>query len=675
MSEQDNYQPDFNDIIIGLKQRGFLLISFVGIGLLFGLLFVVLLPRKFEAQSFVQLNTSEQGVMFENRFNRSSQLLPPTESLVLSQVEALKSRDLNEALVKDLKLYDNPDFWKGFYKPKKINHLQEIATQHLSNDIAIQPVGRSLVISIRYTHSHPQLSAKIVNRLIALYQEQHLQQIMAVSQKNSDWLEKRLHSLEEKLRVSAKAVEEYSAKENLVDGEQAQLTSQQLSDVSSQLMKAKSEQAGLQAKKEQITDFIKENIPLDSISSIQNVRILNILKESEIRLLTDLSQLKTKYGINHPKILALQAEINEVGAKKRHEIKIITQTISSSIKENSAKIELLEKSLYELEEKRRKENYAAIGLKELQREVDANKSLYNAFLKSYKKSKLLPDISPSNIKIISLAHTPLHPKGPHPVFIIMCFCFLSTLLGIIISLTIESVEKFIRNPEQIFQSIGLRTYAVLPEVHHKNLDVNYIKNNPTSKITEALHHFAIRLKDNPQKNVICLTSCFDNEGKTYTSIWLAEVLSQTSKKVLLIDGNLRNPTLNHYFNIQTQKSLSEIISQNLLPFNYIKSHDNLDILAANASSHADIMNLSDEKIHYFINHLKIKYDHIIIDSCNLSNPESYFLSKYSDQCFLIVRWDNLTSSVLKRTYKTLIADKIDIRGCLITFDKSSGAEL
>jgi succinoglycan biosynthesis transport protein ExoP len=667
-------EPTLIELLNSAKRRIYLIVAFMILGLLIGMMAVLVMPRKFEAQTLLSLDTTEQNFgSAGNNPPSGAMLQPPVESIVLSQIAVLQSRDLAENILKDLDLEQDPLFWQHSSKPSSAKRMHQKALLMITDNLDVKPVGRSLVMDVRFKHVNAAMSAKIANRIAELYQEQQVKEKIQTSNRNAVELQARLEILSKKLRESAKAVEEYSAQQDLVDGAKAEVTSEQISDISTQLVQAQADQAGVKARQSQIQEVLDDKKPADSVTEVIQSHMVSLLKDDEAALLSQMADLQSKYGPKHPKILALQAELAEVKHKQHSEIGRVTQNVDNEAVAVEAKIQLLQKKLQELEDKRKRENHAAIGLRELQREADANRVLYETFLGKYKETKMLGDLQQPDTKIISIARIPIKRSGTYPFLVIMISSFAGFMIGLALVLLLERLETTIRTPEQLQQLTGHDTLAVLPEIDNipQSKVADYTIENPYSSLTESLRNLCIRVISRIEAKpcVITLTSCLPDDGKTKLALWMATLMAKSGLKILLVDADLRHPKLFNYADINPSFPVTDILlgrrGAEQCSFADPKI-PNLSVMTGTAASSQDITSLSADILKNAFDRLKKTADIILVDAASFYIAESQLFNKVADYSIFVLPSDEITAKTVSSVFRQIQSDKNNIMGFVIT---------
>jgi len=668
-------EPDLREIIGSFARHLWMIAAFTVLGLVIGVFFVVKNPPKYEAQSFIMVKAPEQSISFDGKIMPFPSASPPAESTLLSEVEVLRSRDLAEAVLNDLHLDQDDHFWQGMTKPRDNADFKSQALQYLIKNVKAQPVGRSLVIELSFRHANAAMAATIVNRMVQLYQEQQVRDKIIAARKTSDWLQERLDTLGRKLQKSSQALEEYRARENLVDGAKAELTSEQISDLGSQIVAAETDLATAKAQQEQLQEVADNKKSLEDISQVFQSHMINLLSHDEATLQSDYAEMKSKYGPNHPKLLAIQAEIRELGQKKAKEISHIKENLNNDVITYDAKLQKLKKTLAELEEKRRRENKASIGLRELQREEEADRALYETFLNRQKEVSMMSDIEQPDSKIISLARIPATASNAPAILIILFCSFAGFLFSLLVALVLEQLESYIRTARDLERLTGAPVLGMLPELRKSaRADlVDYLSTHPDHPLANSIHTLRVRIADTltaGSAQVITLTSCLAGEGKTTSAILLARSLAQGGARVLLIDADMRRPSIAPLLHLYPDFSISDVLlgkkieQQTIVPD---PKQVNLSILAGKPATLDQISALSVTALRAFIERLKKQYDFIIIDTPPyLSASETHFFTTLADQCLFVVRWDYTPVEIMQTAYRQMKQDKIEISGFILS---------
>lgn len=669
------------DILGSIKRRFYLVAGFTVLFLLFGLLIVTVSPVKYRAEARIALDLSGKQMGMAaypavGQVQGQTMLLPSTDAVLLSQVEMLQSPHLAEQLVSELKLSRDPAFWHKSRVPADESVARQRASFLITQNISVRQISRSLVIEVGYRHTDPVLAAKIVNRYVELFQENQIKSKITQSHEQVQWLEKRLENLAAKLRQSARAVEEYRSREDLIDGAKAEITSQQITDISSQLMQAQAEEAGILARKEQMEERAKENKEFVHAAQDEQSSLLVLLKRDEVALNAQLAQLQTKYGPNHPRILATQSELREVKRRKAEEAGKLSRQTDQEALTIAAKIALLKKNLKEAEDKRRRENQAAIGLRELQGEADANRDLYQAFLARYKEARMTGDTQSPDTTIISLAKIPQLAHGPSPILIISLCSLGGFVFGVLIVLLLEQMDRRIRNPEQLLALTGQETFGIIPEFKDRKAEEEpYVFRHPFSEVTEALRHCCLRILGNLKTTPVVISISAgplpqdrnSRQEQAFLVLNLASLMAKSGLNVRVIDGYLRHPRF--ISKDDTRTSLAEVIVKAGDVDTIAKPYPNnpaLTVLSGQLGQTEDIIRLSKTHLKNFIARAKSGQDVVLIHTPSFDIAEAQLFNRVADMRLMVVPYDRIAAKSVSTVFHRMRHDQHPLTGFIMT---------
>ncbi len=376
-SNDTHAQQGLGDFIGCFSRRRKIIFIFIMAALIFGSLFAAFKPRLYQANATLLVQLAENQTAQKGGYSLAQ---GSQESVILSTAEMLQSSDIAEDVIRQLNLAVSP---KAF-----------------QNRLSAKPVGRSLLIDVNYQDTNAAQSAEVVNRVVASYQQKQADDQGRDAENRSAWLSERLDTLSQKVNQSAEAVEAYRSQADPFGNEDYNITSEQISDVSAQLVVAKAEQAKADAEQTQLKNILENKKSPDNIDVILNASSVDTLKYDENKLQSHVAELQSKYGANHPHMKAAYAELGQIRAKKEQEIRRVSSSLDKKAETARTKAETLQASLDGLLAKHHVENKASIGLHELERQAESDRIVYQDFLKRYKDTAVATDLNRPGIKII-----------------------------------------------------------------------------------------------------------------------------------------------------------------------------------------------------------------------------------------------------------------------------------
>lgn len=583
---------------------------------------------------------------------------------LLSQVEIIKSPDtitnliVKEKIFQDEESSGSPDF--SDFNSLSLKQQQSIIS-NVQNRLSVQPVFGTSIVEIKYRSGDPVTAANIANSLVNVYRISEHKISMDKNRNLSKWLSERLSDLKGEVRKSQLKLEEERNKTqtNLSGSGDARLT--QIELLTEQLAKSQSDYAVTQAKLDKINDLRKSNGRTDALSDITQNRLIQNLKMTEASLLRKKVILSRHLGVNHPKMIAIQVELDSSRAKLVSEIDTILDVLENKSAIDLQSIETLKNQISDYRLSYQSDAESRIIIHDLETNVETSRALLNNFMASYLESQQRLNINKNPIRVITRATPPLYSSFPQKTLILGLGGITGLFLGIFIALILERIENVFQNTKQIEQYTSIPVYGVLPRARlgkHESVS-DHLLSNPASSLAELARslYMAIKLRDSHQKSggrVVTVTSTLPNEGKTTTSVWLAITAAQAGEKVLIIDADMRRPSLHKSFGLGNAKGVVDYLSDRL-PLDetiYTKHVSGVHVMTGKAIPTHALTLLTSERMENMMRRLRDMYDLVIIDvPTSLVFSDARVVAKMSDKTLYIVEWKKTRRDIVMSSVK------------------------
>jgi tyrosine-protein kinase Etk/Wzc len=378
---------------------------------------------------------------------------------------------------------------------------------------------------------------------------------------------------------------------------------------------------------------------------------------------------------NHPQVKALQSQIDELQRK--------IQSTYETARRNLGRQEVsIEQQLKQYEDQLRTLPAAERDLAGLMRFSKVNADIYTFLLQKHEEARIAKASTISNIKVVDPAITPDQPLKPQKKKNLLLGLLLGLMAGVGAVFFIEYLDDTIKGSEEAQRVIGAPILAIIPfidsdEEQQTDLHASLITHlRPKSAIAEAfrslrtsLHFSAI----NREKQVLIVTSTFPGEGKSTIAANLAITLSQTGAQVLVIDGDLRRPSLHSKFKHSKIPGLSELLAGDVAAASVL--HDtgipNLSLITAGTTPPNPAELLGSEKMADLLTSLRGQYDHIIIDAPPvLAVTDAPLLTNRCDLVLVVLETERVPVKAAQRMVEMLANVQAPVGGVVIN-DKSN----
>jgi len=556
-------------------------------------------------------------------------------------------------------------------------------------NLSAKRVPTTRLMDVSFESTDPQLAARIVNAHIAAYIEQNFRGKYEATTRASTWLTDQLTELKIKVQRAEDARIAYERQNQIwtLDDKQ-NITSQRLSDINRQLTEAQSERT----RKESLYEFAKSD-NLDALPQIQSNAALADLMKKQSDASSAYADALSQYGPNFPKVQRLQAQLKDFDQSIEKEKKNILDALESNYKEARQRESLL---IQALDQQKAESNQMAEKLVEyniLKREAEANKTLYDGLMTKLKETAISQGLRSSNIRVVDPAMIPSTPSRPAKTRNVVLAFLIGLVGGIGLALMREYLDNTVKTPDDIERLTRLPSLAVVPQFvdsngdakkrgllksfgangHEKRIEL-VAQNLPKSQMSEAFRALRTSIllsqADHPPQ-VILVTSALPREGKTTAAANLAVTLAQLGDSTVLVDADLRKPSIGRLLNLGDGKHaglssyLAGVSSLDLVTV----PHPAIPNLAAIPTgplppNPADL--LSSHKLADAIAELRTKYKFIVIDSPPvMAATDAVILSVLADGVLLVVRSGETAKEAFTRTRDLLNSVKSHILGVVL----------
>ncbi len=623
-----------------------------------------------------------------------------------TEVRILKSDLLALQVIRQLSLDKQPEFEvKGKTSPTPLELTADamqpdsaktsavLATFKGNLQVALVPNTR--IIEVRYRSPDKNIAARVVNTLANTYVEQNFKTRFESTMQASDWLSKQLVDLQIKVETSQEKLVKYQKEHEILGIDEKQnITTAKLDELNRELTTAES----ARMEKESIYHLVQTG-DSDSIAAAANVdgaargssansALLEKLREQQADLKIQVAQLSTQFGPSYPKLAQLNSQLKEVDAEIQTEIRKVAARLRGDYLAAMQRESMLRTALEQQKQEANKLNESAIEYSLLKRDVDANRTLSEGLLERLKEAGVTAGLRSNNFRIVDVARVPTSPSGPNLLRNLGFALALGLSTGIGLAFLLESMDNTVRTPEQAQMISALPSLGMIPLGSRSSREMGsnqklvlasskeavelVTQSRPRSQMAEsyrALRTSLLLTFAGGPPTVILITSALPEEGKTTTSVNSAIVLAQKGTRVLLIDADLRRPSIHKTLGMGPKIGLSNVLTgavtlqQAIIPSTILPE---LFILPAGTPPPNPAELLASAKMKSVLAELRKQYDHIVIDSPpTLSVTDAVVMSTDADAVVLVIRSGHTTKPALRRARDILLQVNARVCGVLV----------
>jgi exopolysaccharide transport family protein len=682
------------------------------------LFYVGMTTTLYTATSTVLVDPRRATAIESNQSSVQTSNFGTDDATIESETMLIQSIAILERVVDKLKLTQDPEFSArpGLLDP--IKHLfsskssgsgasaADYARAHaidvLKHRMKVTRQGTTFLVDINVSSESPQKAATLANAVADAYFVEQVRAKNDASKIASKWLNGQIDELKSRVVAAEKAVEDYRAANNLTVSQGVTVNDQQITDLNNQLVAARVQTAEAQAKYEQAKQMPK-GADAGGISAAISSETIIRLRTQYAEIAKNEAELSSKYGPRHPAVANVHAQLRDTQRLINDEIQRILQGTKHDYEVARSREASLQQSLDRLQGVSTSSGSAQVHLHELQREAEANRTLYESYLARYKETTAQQSLDLPDSHVVTTASAPVAPSWPKTSFIVGLALTIGLGIGCVVAFLADYLDPRVKTLEQAEQIAGVPALAALPLISagelagrakrgrqelgrhdvrtHRLLPpllqpplLRYAVEMPGTFFAEAIR--AIRLaiqrtmRVQPLK-VILVTSALDNEGKSTLSVNLAQSLATLGIRTLLIDGDLRNPQVTRSLCPYAQAGLMEIAMGEVSPDQALLADHStgLSILPSTSVKHVDIITelMFSERMVDVLDYFRHRYELIIIDSPPLVPlVDGRALAELADRIVLALAWDQTPGEVLAHTMELLAPVRDRILGTVLT---------
>jgi succinoglycan biosynthesis transport protein ExoP len=554
----------------------------VAVFLLLGIVYLLLAAPKYSATTDILIDQDNSRILYQGS---ALERTVEDEARILSQVEVLTSDKVGLAVVDKLKLDQDPNFMSAPAGPLQMVRAvirgvtslfstsspdtaseeelrRRAALQNIQRNLIVERLNRSYVLNIRFSWSDPVLAARVAKGVAEAYLADQLNAKYEATRLAGGWAQQRMKDLQQEALKSDLAVQKFRADHGLIAASGKLVSEQQLSELNSQLIVARTETAAAEAKYQRLQSIIDSGQPDAIVAGTLDSAIVNDLRSKYLEASRLASEIAEKAGPEHIQVKRLRNSMEEYRKLIFDELGRIAKSYSSEYQVAKSREDALRNIVTDATGVSADANETLVQLRELEREAETYKDLYQKFLQRYQESLQQESFPVTEARIISEAAVPQETSGPKKSLVLALCTMLGLAFGTGLGALQEFRDRFFRTGEQVAEETSMPFLGMVPLIEDGRSVTSYAVDHPLSLFAETLRSAKISAdlslgREKPK--VIGITSVLPGEGKSTVAINFARLLASQKARTLLIDADLRNPSLTRTVASHAKAGLAEFV--------------------------------------------------------------------------------------------------------------------
>ena len=641
-------------------------------------------PRKAQivSEEIVRdLDLSEQVVNGEAAVLRSNVLIEQVVAeLGPKRIDAKNMLDLTDAEAADLVAsVESPDD-----RSAALDKKMQTLVWMIRRDLAVYPEGDSYVIALRTSHTDPVMAARIANALGAAYIEAQIEVRRNAATGATLWLSERVSELRDQLDAAETAVAEARAEGLAADGGMIETVRQQIADLNGQLVAARADRVAAEARTERLR-AVAEGDGLEQVAELVSSPIIDQLWSERMEMSRQDARWADRYGPDHPQRQRIVRELEQIDTQMREEVRRIVAQRESETEIAALRETSLQRGIADLEAQVVEITRNAQGVRQLQREAEAKRQTYESLLSRLTETRTQEQLQQPDAKLIERASVPSVPARPRPKLMAALGVMGGMALGLGLILVRELTTLTFRTARDLEAHAGLPVIASVPRQRFGGpmAATAALRDAPYTPYGERIRHLrtALLMRDGrDEPRAVAVLSSAPGEGKTTTTLALAQMSVLAGKSVCVIDGDLRRSSMHAAFGWDMEEDFADFIRGDcaLDRAIYTDPEFGFDFLAARGPQPDVADKLSTGWLREVVDELKRCYDVVLIDApAALAVSDALVLAQVVDTRVYLVRWDDTPRRAVTAGLVALEEMGLDVAGTVLTMvdpDKSADIE-
>jgi polysaccharide biosynthesis transport protein len=699
IAKSDGPGGDTLEFLTGfLRRQWWVILVMIAVGVGAGAGFLLIVPPHFKATA--ELLIDNRKFQLTQQPPIVAEVSPGTGAAVESQLELLKGENIALSVIKKFDLSEDPEFVDtrpgliAILVGKLLGRDPQLslsvddriagAMGVFSKRLTVQRIGTTFAIEIQFEANNADRAAQLANAVADAYINQQVESQYQAMHRASEWLESRLREMQGQTSAAQRAVVEYKVRNNIIDtGSGRLIDEQRLTELNSQLTIARAQESEAKARFERLDSIIRAGAPdvaiNASLSDILKNETITKLRTQYLELAAREAEYSAKYGADHLAVVYLRNKIREIQLSTLAQLQWVRDGFKGEYEIAREHQESIQKQLAEAVEQSQTASKAQVALRALEASAQTDQALYGELLRRYADS-LQQQTSPvSEASVISPAKPPSARDYKKPMVVAALFPMACIAFGLGIALVREVADRVVRTGKVVEARLNLPCIAMLPKTRtprrrgsKKARDVppaprtiarddrsasREVVDLPFSRFSEGIRSIKCAADVNTlgrSSKVIGFASALPNEGKSTVAMAFGQLVAMSGSRVIVVDCDLRNPTLSHLFApavdggilewLSGKASLDHVVwrdpvtGMEFLPAKLLDAPPahSYEILAAESTKRA-------------FEELRTKYDWIVVDLSPLAPiVDVRATTRFIDAYVLIVEWGRTKIDVLER---------------------------
>ena len=602
--------------------------------ILLGLIVTLLMTPKYTATATIEISREADKVTNIQGVDREASVAD--QEFYQTQYGLLQSRSLSERVATQLRLVDDPKFYEMFgatsdkpafqlvngrYPASGRAARQRAAGEILLKRLSVDPTRLSRLVDLHFTSPDADLSARVANAWAENFIQTNLERKIQATSYGRNLLQRQLADYKERLDASQRQLVGYASAEQIINlpsqtagdnhtTSERSIVADDLAALNTALSQATADRIQAEARYEQAGRAGA------STEALRNVAI-NSLRQRRAELAAEYQQLMVRFEPGYPAAQAIQSQIDQLDRSIAREEGRVSGSLAADYREAQQRESALQTKVNQLKASYLDLRRRSIQYNIYQQEVDTNRALYDGLLQRFKEIGVAGGVGVNNVAIVDPADVPQKPSSPRLLLNLAASILAGLVIGAALALALEQIDEAIADPGEVERRLGLPLLGTVPKVEGETPKDALMDRK--SELVDAYLAVQTNLAFTTEHGVprsFAVTSTRPAEGKSTTALALATTLARAGRRVILVDGDMRSPSVHHLGGVDHDRGLSNFLTgdDDISTLTFSMSELGFTAMSAGPIPPNAAELLTGNRLGLLIERLLENYDHVVIDS-------------------------------------------------------------
>lgn len=684
---------DFWDIIRTVAHYKYMLAIFIIIVAVFAVYLAGKMTPAYVATATLLLNDN-----YENILKLSKPLdLGNDDEFVVTEIKLIQSRSMIGQVIDALDMANHPAFNASFQEPgggakadnspntdKKLQRRTEESVRNsmiglFSSNLTVKSIPQTRMIKVTYESSSPTLARDVANTLSEMYIKRHDKVFKANAERESKWLDDRIRQVRKQLQDLEVQLSEFLESNDLVvlNGV-SDLSAAKIKQLKNQVLKEQQRNLKFAGIKDFVEEVGRSNI--DALFGIEYVALnptIQILRQAQIRAQQKVNELSLVYGPKHPLMINARKTLSEANSNLVQDLKTLLENTEITLTTSNHVLSRLRQELSQARAEHQKNQKLENHFINVTKEIESSRQLYEKLLQESLHNRLRTASHIGIAIIVDAAFTPSVPIRPKKNLIVGMTIVMAAALAVTIILFVDTAMNYsFRSASDVSKHLDVDLLGITPKwskLKKHKLDV-VLNDKAKPGFAEAVRtiktNLLLHFKQDTNQRLIGVTSTLAGEGKSTVALNMAYSLVGQGK-VLLIDANLRHPTIGTEVGLaEDHVGLVELLrgEARFADCVHRDPKSGVSFLPAGGQCEDPLDLLFSPRFHLLLKRLKHHYRFVIVDSVQMESvSDAFVVAKKVDTLVYVIKASSTKRAQVLTVFKRLVAQGIDVSGVVATY--------